>query len=155
LYAIGQLGNENFGKEGTVSFSNNGKTISVGIGDWKCNVFLAQSFSVGGGVGLGGANGYPVNGRYLGLGSAWGSVNAVSADTLANANASVPHFPVTNSPGVGAIAAFQAPAGFIGHSAINLGGGALIYAGQNDVKIGTVQQNMAGHTAVTFRQYKP
>lgn len=154
LWAIGQIGNTSFGQGGNVSFSSNGNTISVGAGGWKCNIFVAESYAAGGGIGLGGS-GYPVNGRYMGLGSLWGSVNAVSANELANPSANVPHFGLTLTPGVGDIAAFQAPPGFIGHSTINLGGGALVYAGQGAVKVGTVDQNMAGHTAVTYRQYKP
>jgi RHS repeat-associated protein len=154
LWAIGQIGNTSFGKGGSVSFTSNSNTISVGSGDWKCNVFVAESFAVGGGIGLGGS-GYPVNGRYMGLGSLWGSVNAVSANELANPSADVANFGVTSTAGVGDIAAFQAPAGYIGHSTINLGGGALVYAGENAVKVGTVGQNMEGHTAVTYRRYKP
>ncbi|QOY90729.1 RHS repeat domain-containing protein [Paludibaculum fermentans] len=154
LWAAGQIGNTSFGCRGDVSFTSNGLTIAVGTGGWKCNVFVPESYAKGGGIGLGG-NGYPVSGRYGGVGGLWGSMSAVSADQLANPSINVPHFPMTTSPGVGDIAAFQAPPGYIGYSTINLGNGALVYAGAGAVKVGTVQANMPGHTAVTYRQYKP
>ena len=97
-----------------------------------------------------------MNGRFWGVGSLWGNVNAESAETLANPNAAVANFPVTTNTGsVGQIVAFQSPPGDLAHSTISLGGGTLIYAGRDSVKIGTMGQNQAGHTGVTYRSYKP
>ena len=48
-------------------------TLPVGVG-WKCNIFVAISYAQGGGIGLGGHSGYPVTGRYGGLGGLLGGV---------------------------------------------------------------------------------
>ena len=82
-------------------------------------------------------------------------MNAVSGEALANHTATIQNFPVTgNTGGVGDIVGFRAPVG-LAHSSINLGGGTLVYAGEKEVRLGTVLENQSGHTAVVYRTYRP
>lgn len=145
-FAIDNLGNPDYGRDGTVS---NGQTQTVGSGAWKCNIFVANAYAEGAGVGFDG-KGVPttttITGhRYPPVANTWGDGTA----TVAN-------FAVTSKPGVGTVAGFPHRGG-LGHSAISVGGGVLIYAGENYVKANTIErtQEGVGASSVTHREYKP
>jgi RHS repeat-associated protein len=146
-FAIDKLGNTDYADSGTVS---NGVTRTVQPGQNKCNVFCANAYAIGGGVGFGGA-GVPVNTTFF------GRKYPPAANDLANSSTPIKNFEVVTTPGLGDIAAFPARIG-LGHSAIYAGGGAVIYASTNNVKIQTVQYVLttgSGHAFVTYRRYKP
>jgi RHS repeat-associated protein len=155
FWAIDNIGNTNYGKMGT---AGNGYTVETKSGDWKCNIFVANAYAIGAGVGWDKQGGVPTNSSFLGgiAGRRW----PTDANTLANGSATVQSFIVVSSPEIGDLAAFPNPVG-LGHSAIFAGGssgrGLLIYAGLNDVKVNTVNKTQAGvaATSVTFRRYKP
>jgi len=146
-FAIDNIGNTNYGDRGTVS---NGVTRTVTAGQNKCNIFCANAYAIGGGVGFGGA-GVPVNTTFF------GRKYPPAANDLANPSTPIKNFEVVTTRGLGDIAAFPARIG-LGHSAIYAGGGAAIYASTNNVKIQTVQYVLtagSGHAFVTYRRYKP
>jgi hypothetical protein len=152
FWAIDNLGNTNYGNQGNV---NNGYTVSVGPGSWKCNIFCANAYAIGAGVGWEG-HGVPTNSSLLGglFGRRW----PTDANTLAS-TASVQNFIVTNSPELGDIAAFSSPGG-LGHSGVFSGGstsgGIVIYASIVTVKVNTVGAlEKALNSSANFRRYKP
>jgi RHS repeat-associated protein len=155
FWAIDNLGNTSYGLNGSVS---NGYTATVEAGRWKCNIFVANAYAIGGGVGWEGS-GVPTNSSRLGslIGRRWPS----DANTLASPTATVKNFVVVAAPDMGDIVAFPQPAPQLGHSAIFAGGstsgGVVIYASINDVKLNTVTGTQSGvaSSSVTFRRYKP
>ena len=150
FFAIDNLGNTNFGYNCSV---NNGVTVAVGPGDWKCNIFYASAYAQGAGVGFGG-RGVPTNSTFVG--GLFGRKCPPVANDLANPGLAIPNFAVVARPSVGDIAAFPHPGG-IGYSSIYVGGGAVIYAGERDVEINTVSgtRSALNSPAVTYRRYKP
>jgi RHS repeat-associated protein len=150
FFAIDKLGDTSYGLAGTVS---NGVTVTVSSGDWKCNIFCANSYAQGAGVGFGG-KGVPTNSTRLGglLGRRYPPV----ANDYADPSKKIPNFDVVSSPGLGDIVAYPHPGG-LGHSAIYAGGNTVIYAGQYDVKTNTVTrtQRELGSPSITYRRYKP
>jgi RHS repeat-associated protein len=150
FYAIDNLGNTNYGKAGTVS---NGVTTDIGPGENKCNIFCANSYAIGGGIGFGGT-GVPINSSFLGglIGRQYPPV----ANDYANSSKTIPHFDVVTIPQLGDIAAFPARIGQ-GHSSIYTGNGTVIYAAERTVKVQTVNYVLSagGHSSVTYRRYKP
>jgi len=154
FWSIDNIGNSNYGQQGTVG---NGYTVETKPGDWKCNIFVANAYAIGAGVGWEGS-GVPTNSTLAGriFGRRW----PTDANTLADTNAKVQNFIVQTSPEIGDVAGFPHPGG-LGHSAIFAGGtagrGLLIYAGPSDVKVNTVNgtQRELRASSVTFRRYKP
>jgi RHS repeat-associated protein len=147
LMALNNLGNAGYAANAS---THNGVTSDVPAGKPKCNIFVADVYGVGAGIGFGGDNGYPTR-RSL-RGNIWPYV----ANDLGNAATAVPNFPVTTSPRVGDIIGFYAKGG-IGHSGINLGGGAMIYASNAGVKVGTIAGNREFENGVwpVYREYQP
>ncbi|MFY9570227.1 MAG: hypothetical protein WAV20_02340, partial [Blastocatellia bacterium] len=150
-FAMDNLGNTRYGDSGTVS---NGMTTTIGSGENKCNIFVANSYAIGGGIGFGGGLGFPVNTSFR------GRTYPPAANDLANASTTITNFDVVTGkppkPAVGDIAAFPGRVGH-GHSSIYAGGGAAIYASTYGVKIQTVQYVLTvppGHAFVTYRRYK-
>jgi RHS repeat-associated protein len=127
FFAIDNLGNSDYGKDGTVG---NGYTVTIGPGDWKCNIFCANAYAQGAGVGFGG-RGVPTNSTFLG--GLFGRKYPPVANDFANPSTSIQNFAVVGSPTLGDIAAYPNPGG-LGHSAIYVGGNAVIYASRDDVK---------------------
>jgi RHS repeat-associated protein len=151
FFAIDNLGNTNYGVNGTI---NNGYTVEVGRGDNKCNIFVANAYAQGAGIGFDGDKGVPTNASIIGglFGRYWPS----AANDLADTSNQLKNFPVTTSPVVGSLAAFPARIG-LGHSGIYTGGGTVIYASDKSVKVETVRYVMETnkHASVTYRSYKP
>ena len=151
FFAIDKLGDTSYGRAGTVS---NGVTATVGPGDWKCNIFVANAYAQGAGVGFGG-KGVPTNSSVLG--GLIGRKYPPAANDYADPSKSVPNFDVvTGSPGLGDVVAYPHPGG-LGHSTIHVGGNTVIYAGASDVKVNTITrtQTSVGASSYTIRQYKP
>jgi RHS repeat-associated protein len=157
-WAIDHLGDVNYGAGGTLSSASHfsylvtkDKPFSKGIpGLSKCNIFVADAYGLGGGVGFGGS-GVPVSGGILGI-----NQSPPSANQLGNMNVAVAHFLVAWPPLPGDIVAFNSPGGH-GHSTIWLGNNVLIYAGGGDVKLGSLGfvQKYEGGTAGVWRRYAP
>ncbi|MCV4784823.1 hypothetical protein OFM36_35875, partial [Escherichia coli] len=82
-WAINRLGAERFGLQGTVSLSSNGQTLTIGQGQWKCNIFVAAAQVLGGGVPLGN-NGVPTSWSIRRVGIITGQVNIPDANTWAS-----------------------------------------------------------------------
>ena len=148
FWAIDNLGNTNYGVKGTVS---DGTTETLGPGDNKCTLFVANAYAIGAQTGFGGG-GVPTNTTFF------GHTYPTSANDLATRGNAVPNFPVTTSPRVGNIAAFPASVG-LGHAALYLGGNVVIYASDVRVKVETVQYVQSkvnpSHPCVTYREFKP
>jgi RHS repeat-associated protein len=149
FFAIDNLGNTDYGPDGRVS---NGVTATFGPGDNKCNIFVANAYAIGAGIGFGG-QGVPTNSTFF------GRKYPPTANDLANRSKSMANFEVVDGkPALGDIGGFPAgPHSVQGHSAIYVGSGAIIYAGPKDVKIQTVSYVMRKneHPSVTYRRYKP
>ena len=160
LYAIDRLGDRRFaaGPNGSdVSFQSNGWTISLNQADQKCNFFVAMSWALGGGIGLNGdgnTKGVPVYGTKGGLGKLWGNGYVPGANEWAGGR--VGNFSVVGSPQIGDVAGWGSPIGQ-GHSAIYVGGGAVVYAQSNDgVKVQSVNfVNNNKNVQATYNRYKP
>jgi hypothetical protein len=117
FWAIDNLGNSVYGENGTVS---NGVTVTLGAGKNKCNLFVANAYAFGAGVGFDG-QGVPTYSTMLG--SLIGRKKPPSANDLANPSISISNFPVVKRPGVGIVVAFPpGPLDVLGHSGISAGG---------------------------------
>jgi hypothetical protein len=152
LYALTQLGDTDYGLMGTV---NDPVYTTAGKAAWKCNIFAAKSYTRGAGIGYRSASnpsGYQVNTTSI-RGDKW----PPAAADMNNPRHSIPNFPVVGAPQLGDIVAFGG--GHLhGHVGVSLGGNLIVYAGQNDVKLGTIPyvQKSDGFTApVTYRRYMP
>jgi len=156
FYAIDRLGDTRYGFNGKEMYIESaGWKITIPAESNKCNFFVAAAYAIGGGIGLKSQNrpdGFPNNASITRLGFISGATNAPSANELAAGN--VANFTPVSSPQVGNVVAFGSE-GPHGHSAISLGGSLLIYAGSNDVKLGTIKQNLPGKTNVQYLKYKP
>lgn len=108
---------------------SNGYTHPIGSGTNKCNYFVADMWALGGGIGWDGKRGYPTNTNWL------GRKYPPGANELAS-GAAVRNFNVVASPSIGDIVAFNA-APDSGHATLYLGGGLLIYAAKDSVKLET------------------
>jgi RHS repeat-associated protein len=148
-WAIGQIGNSAWGKQGSV---DNGTTAALGPGDNKCSTFVATAYGIGAGVGFGGS-GFPVGGRSAR--TFFTRSNVLSANTLASGQ-DFPNLPTVPAPNLGSVVAFPNPGLGAGHSGIYAGGGAMVYAGPNAAKMQTVNFVGASEgTAAHYRSYKP
>ena len=150
FWAIDNLGNTNYGPAGRV---DDGHNQPVAGGQYKCNIFAADAYAIGGGIGWG-PSGVPTNAK---LGGLFGHFHPYAANDLANRSTRVRNFPVVDGRHreIGDIAAFDNPGGE-GHTVLYLGGGMCIYAGPNDVKMDTVMFVLEdGHDYVTYRRYRP
>jgi RHS repeat-associated protein len=156
FYAIDRLGDARYGYNGKEMYIESaGWKITIPAESNKCNFFVAATYAIGGGIGLQSRNrpgGFPNNASITRPGFITGATNAPSANELAAGN--VANFTPVSSPQVGNIVAFGSE-GPNGHSAISLGGSLLIYAGSQGVKLGTINQNLPGHTNVQYLKYKP
>jgi RHS repeat-associated protein len=148
FYAIDHIGDSNFGRWGTLE--GTGGMAGVGFGDYKCNYLPAYAYGVGAGIGFGGESGYPVRGLPA-------MKSPPPANVLGGRSARISNFPAVFAPGLGDVAAFPSFGRASGHTAMYLGSGVLIYAGEYGVKVNTLgQTSHALHTAfVTYRRYKP
>lgn len=148
MWAIGQLGDTRWGKAGTITT----EIGTYGRGTNKCNLFVAEAYATGAGVGYVSNNrlGVPLFGRNP------FRPHPASANTLGDRNVFVSHFAVFSDYPVppGAIVAFGSEVGS-GHSTLWCGSGILIYAGGEEVKLGTFNKNQAGHQQAVFRVYDP
>lgn len=80
-----------------------------------------------------------------------------AAIDLHDTTKNIPNFPLVTAPQLGDIVALGG-GHFHGHAGISLGGNLMIYAGQDGVKVGTINyvKQQDGFTgAVTFRRYVP
>ncbi|MFN0141274.1 MAG: RHS repeat domain-containing protein, partial [Pyrinomonadaceae bacterium] len=140
---------------GEASLTWQGYTATAGKGQWKCNIFVAAAYTLGGGVNFD-ENGIPVTYRYKGLGAATGSVNLPTANDFASGNDDkLKGFERMANVRMGDIAAWANPGG-LGHTAISIGGDAVIYAGPSNVKVNTLnatRQGLGANTpAAVFRR---
>jgi RHS repeat-associated protein len=121
--AIGQLGNSNWGKNGTIEAFGR----SFGPGNNKCNIFVAAMYQLSGAdYPLSPVTGLPPRANDLGTASKIGKFGSVS------------------QAGVGDIVAWPQRLGWIGssmfsgHSSISLGSNLVVYAGQSGLKLNTI-----------------
>lgn len=139
FFAIDNMGKENYGYYWT---SSNGETETIGSCQWKCNLFVADSYAVGAGVGYDGEDGVPSHSASL-AGALVGNNYPPSANMWADQNTNIDNFSVVEGGFLGGgtqlgdIIAYPSSSGS-GHSAIYIGGGAVIYASDVDVKTNTV-----------------
>lgn len=154
LWAINSLGAERFGLQGTVSLSSNGQSLTIGQGQWKCNIFVAAAQVLGGGVPLGN-NGVPTSWSIWHVGIITGQVNIPDANTSASMEPNaVANYELVASPQMGDVVGWANPDG-LGHSAISLGGDLVIYAGRENVKVETIQNvSRIKQTDAVFRRKK-
>ena len=149
FWAINNLGNSRYGFGGIVSSP---PVNTIGIGSPKCNIFVANAYAIGAGLGYDGA-GVPLSTTGF-LRHKYPPV----ANAYNNGDLKIKHFVVdTTKISVGDIVAFGS-SGEGGHVTLYLGGNILIYAGQFNVKLGSVGYVRAdGHTnyPVTSRHYAP
>ncbi|MER3462268.1 MAG: hypothetical protein C4342_04535, partial [Armatimonadota bacterium] len=154
LWAINRLGVERFGLQGIVSLSSNGQSLTIGQGQWKCNIFVAAAQVLGGGVPLGN-NGVPTTWSIRRVGIITGEVNIPDANKWASMNPNaVANYELVVSPQMGDIVAWANRDG-LGHSAIALGSDLVIYASQANVKVNTIQSvSLDKQTDAVFRRKK-
>jgi hypothetical protein len=76
-----------------------------------------------------------------------------AASDLATPGTRVKNFRVVSSLGVGDLALFHASDDH-GHCTVWLGGGLLIYAGRDAVKLGLLPDVMLGHDRLVYRKYR-
>jgi hypothetical protein len=145
-----------FGLQGTASFTKNGIKITIGPGqkEWKCNLFVAAAQTLSGGVQLGG-DGIPITGRIWGMGSLIGSYNIPSANTWASMDPNaIPSYELMASPQQGDVVGWAAGTGS-GHSAVSIGGDAVIYASTDGLKVNSIQRvSTAQNADAVFRRKK-
>lgn len=121
---------------------------------WKCNAFVAKCYTNGAGIGhqsSSNPSGYPVNRSWR------GNAYPPAATDIHNTSHPISNLVSVKSPQIGDIVAFGG-GHYHGHVGIYLGGNLIIYAGQNDVKLGTipyVQKSDGFNQAVTYRRYVP
>ncbi len=140
---------------GEASLTWQGYTATAGKNQWKCNIFVAAAYTLGGGVNFD-ENGIPVTYRYKGLGAATGAVNLPTANDFASGNDDkLKGFERMANVQMGDVAAWANPGG-LGHTAISIGGNAVIYAGRDNVKVNTLnatRQGLGSNTpAAVFRR---
>ncbi len=134
FWGIDHLGDKDYGRDGTLS---KGTIHPERSGDNKCNIFVANAYAIGAGLGTG-PNGMPSSAS--GLGSFLGRENPPTANQWGDPDASIQNFDVVSNPGLGDILSYpNNEPGHQGHTAMYLGGGLLIYAGPNDVKVATMK----------------
>ena len=148
LYALTQLGNQSYGSAGTVSDPQIGE---IKNNRYKCNIFASKCWARGAGIG------YNVNGSNPnGYPTYPGSNLPTSANDIYTNAYNMRNFTHTTMPKEGDIFAYHHPNE--GHSGIYLGGDLSIYAGPNDVKLGTlsyVRQSVQFDTPPRFRTFTP
>lgn len=132
IWAVNQLGSTQFALS---SSHDNGQTVATSAGQNKCNIFVAEAYAIGAGVGFGGF-GYPVNPSWRHPLTAG---NVPAANTLAsNELTAVQNFiPIIENapPPLGAILSFANPSGGSGHTGISIGGNATVHAAADGVKV--------------------
>jgi RHS repeat-associated protein len=155
LWAVGQLGSNEYSEAASHS---NGVTANIGSGSPKCNIFVAEAYAIGAGVGFG-ANGVPTSATDIG--AHLGRWQVPVANTLADLTAEVNNFPTTTTLNIGTIVSFSNPSGASGHTGIHVGGSLIIHAAYNGVKANSLgqlssrltQQYGARPSSTTWRIY--
>jgi RHS repeat-associated protein len=154
LWAIDHLGDPDYGPLG----DPHDGTISTRGGEWKCNIFAADSYAIGAGCGFDGAHGVPTKSDHPFHDPFVTHHWPPAANDLA-ASGPIAHFPIDAAPkpAPGDILAFGKK-GHLGHTTIVLGGDLLIYAGKHGVKIQTLDYMKAEEspfTTFSYRAYRP
>ncbi|MBZ5537620.1 MAG: hypothetical protein LAO31_16810 [Acidobacteriia bacterium] len=144
MSALNNLGSTEYAFD--ADLPDNGYTGSYGPRTDKCNVFVAEQYANGAGVGWDGVRGYPTNQTLL------GSNYPPIANDLGDKNKGITGLAVVgggqttpSSARVGDVVGFHAQAaGREGHSAIFVGGNVVVYAGSSIVKANTVGGTVRG-----------
>lgn len=146
VWAINNIGNANFGKGGVAVARGVGP---IRPGAYKCNFFCAAAY------------GYGAGRQFPAVRSALAGLVKYPpvANELGDPSRSIPNLEVVASPAIGDLAIFPSgsPA-YLGHSAVFLGGGLVVYGSDHSVKLNTVSrtQEQLGYTApLVYRRYKP
>ena len=124
-WALGNIGNQAYG-------SHDGTN--------RCNRFVYDAYLNGAGVAMPDRRWYPGTQLY-------------SANIFGNSAFALDHLGIVSSGQAGDIYAFGSR-GIHGHMTLKVGSGLLIYAGSNDVKLGTFDRNQKHHTPVVIRTYR-
>jgi RHS repeat-associated protein len=161
FWAVNQLGSTAYAE---ASSHDNGQTVATTARQDKCNIFVAEAYGIGAGVGFGGF-GYPTNGSWRHPLTAG---NVPTANTLASNDITAVQnlIPMSSNapPPMGAIVSFANPRGGSGHTGISVGGNALIHAASGRVRIDannavmqrlTVQYHGDAPSSISVRRYIP
>lgn len=113
----------------------------------KCNLFAADAYAQGAGVGYGG-NGVPTKPYKLGMNRPF------LANELSDISCSMPNFPPVSIAALGDIIAFHSSTG-LGHTTLKLGPSLLIYASGGGAKIGCFDDVKPRFEGFVIRTYAP
>lgn len=108
---------------------------------------------LGGGVKWG-ADGIPYTNRYMGLGYFSGDVNLPTAnDWASGSDDKMKGYERMANVQMGDVAAWANPGG-LGHTGISIGGKVVVYAGEFNVKVNTINatRQSLGASSTTFRR---
>ncbi|MEP0765456.1 MAG: hypothetical protein HRF45_02790 [Fimbriimonadia bacterium] len=144
-WALDRLGNTSFGVQGSLEMPQGYSDVPPGKN--KCNAFVCCVYVVGAGVSVNSENGMPRFGRWY-----WFTRYPPGANEWAQPQPLGGFIPACGMV-PGAIVAFADEP--MGHAALYVSSGLLVYAGSDGVKLGLLATNLLGRKGLAVHVYCP